>query len=229
MRGCKSANILQAQHGCAMYREETVIKGTGAMALALNDKVLTEAFGPSEGTALRIKQVALVILGIIALAIFAKIKIPMWPVPITMGTFAVLSIGAAYGPRLGLATIVGYMIIGALGFDVFATSSAEANGLTYMMGSTGGYLVGYVLATLALGFAARAGWDRSIVLMAVAMLIGNAMIYLPGVAWLGQLYGWDQPIVAMGLTPFLLGDALKLALAAIAVPALWKLVGAART
>ena len=112
------------------------------MALALNDKVLTEAFGPSEGTALRVKQALMVVLGIMALAILAKVKIPMWPVPITMGTFAVLTIGATYGPRLGLTTILGYMIIGALGFDVFAGSSAEAYGLTYMMGGTGGYLVG---------------------------------------------------------------------------------------
>ncbi|MEL6571406.1 MAG: biotin transporter BioY [Pseudomonadota bacterium] len=199
------------------------------MALTDQDPVLTEAIGPTEGTALIIKQVALVALGIIALAIFAKIKIPMWPVPITMGTFAVLTIGAAYGPRLGLATIIGYMIIGALGFDVFASSSAENYGLAYMMGGTGGYLVGYVLATLALGMAARRGWDRSILMMALAMLIGNILIYAPGLAWLGQLYGWDQPILEWGLTPFLVGDALKLALAALVVPGLWKLVGAART
>ena len=77
------------------------------MALARNDMVLTETFGPSQGTALRVKQVAMVVLGIAALAIFAKIKVPMWPVPITMGTFAVLTIGAAYGPRLGLTTILG--------------------------------------------------------------------------------------------------------------------------
>ncbi len=199
------------------------------MALTDQDPVLTEAIGPTEGTALIIKQVALVALGIIALAIFAKIKIPMWPVPITMGTFAVLTIGAAYGPRLGLATIIGYMIIGALGFDVFASSSAENYGLAYMMGGTGGYLVGYVLATLALGMAARRGWDRSILMMALAMLIGNILIYAPGLAWLGQLYGWDKPILEWGLTPFLVGDALKLALAALVVPGLWKLVGAART
>lgn len=198
------------------------------MAFAMNDKVLTEAFGATEGTALRIKQVAMVVLGIAALAIFAKIRIPMWPVPITMGTFAVLTIGAAYGPRLGLTTILGYMIVGALGFDVFAGSSAEKFGLTYMMGGTGGYLVGYVLATLALGFAARSGWDRSVGKMALAMLIGNALIYVPGLIWLGQLYGWDQPILAWGLTPFLIGDALKLALAALLVPGLWKLIGNAR-
>jgi len=198
------------------------------MALALNDKVLTEAFGPSTGTALRVKQVVMVVAGIIALAIFAKIKVPMFPVPITMGTFAVLTIGAAYGPRLGLTTILGYMIVGALGFDVFATSTAENAGLTYMMGSTGGYLVGYVLATLALGCAARAGWDRSVLLMAAAMLVGNALIYLPGLAWLGTLYGWDKPILAWGLTPFLIGDALKLGVAALLVPGLWKLIGNAR-
>jgi biotin transport system substrate-specific component len=201
------------------------------MALALNDKVLTEAFGPSEGAALRVKQVLMVVLGIVALSILAKVKIPMWPVPITMGTFAVLTIGATYGPRLGLATILGYMIIGALGFDVFASSSAENAGLTYMMGGTGGYLLGYVLATLALGFAARAGWDRSVVLMAVALLIANALIYVPGVAWLTVLYegkglAWA---VEVGLTPFLVGDALKLGLAALLVPGLWKLIGDARS
>ncbi len=199
------------------------------MALALNDRVLTETFGPSEGTALRIKQVAMVVLGIAALAILAKIKIPMWPVPVTMGTFAVLTIGAAYGPRLGLATILGYMIIGALGFDVFASSTAENFGLEYMMGGTGGYLVGYVMATLALGWAARAGWDRSILWMALAMLIGNALIYVPGLLWLGQLYGWDKPILEWGLTPFLIGDALKLGLAALLLPGLWKLLGDARS
>ncbi|MFA8442814.1 biotin transporter BioY [Yoonia sp.] len=200
------------------------------MALALNDKVLTEAFGPATGTALRVKQVAMVVLGIMALAILAKVKVPMWPVPITMGTFAVLTIGATYGPRLGLATILGYLIVGALGFDVFAGSTAETAGLTYMMGGTGGYLVGYVLATLALGFAARAGWDRSVLMMAGALLVANALIYLPGVAWLSVLYGNSLTwAVEVGLVPFLIGDALKLGLAALLVPGLWKLIGSART
>lgn len=192
------------------------------MALALNDKTLVEAFARKEGGLQLAKQALLVLTGIAALAISAKIAIPMWPVPITMGTFAVLTLGAAYGPRLGLITILGYMLVGIAGFDVFAGSSAEASGLTYMMGGTGGYLVGYVLATLALGFAARAGWDRSFGKMALAMLIGNALIYIPGLLYLGALYGWDKPILAWGLTPFLIGDALKLALAALMVPALWK-------
>ncbi|MEM6277312.1 MAG: biotin transporter BioY [Pseudomonadota bacterium] len=193
------------------------------------DKVLTEAVGPNDGATKLIKQAVLVVLGIAALAILAKIKVPMWPVPITMGTFAVLTIAAAYGPRLGLVTILGYMIIGALGFDVFASSSAENAGLAYMMGGTGGYLVGYVLATLALGWAARQGWDRSVFTMAMAMLLGNVLIYAPGLLWLGQLYGWDQPILEWGLTPFLLGDAIKLVLAALLVPGLWKLIGDARS
>ena len=198
------------------------------MAITMNDKVLSEVFGPTEGAALRVKQVVLVLVGIAVLAVAAKIKVPMWPVPITMGTFAVLTLGAAYGPRLGLATIFGYMLVGALGFDVFANSSAEKFGLTYMMGGTGGYLVGYVLATLALGALARAGWDRSMGKMAGAMLIGNALIYVPGLIWLGMLYGWDKPILEWGLTPFLVGDVIKLALAALIVPGVWKLVGNAR-
>jgi len=139
-----------------------------------------------------------------------------------------LTIGAAYGPRLGLVTILGYMGLGALGMDVFQGSSAEASGVAYMMGSTGGYLVGYVLAVLLMGMAARAGWDRSVGRMALAMVAANAVIYLPGVLWLGQLYGWDQPILQWGLWPFLVGDALKLALAAMLVPGLWKLIGSAR-
>lgn len=198
------------------------------MATALSNKVLTETFGADSGAALWAQRAALVIAGVMILAISAKIAVPMWPVPITMGTFAVLTLGAAYGPRLGLATIAAYMVVGMMGFDVFAGSSAEKAGIAYMMGGTGGYLAGYVLATVALGLLARAGWDRSAPKMAGAMLIGNAIIYVPGLLWLGVLYGWDKPILEWGLTPFLIGDGLKLALAALLLPAAWKLVGRAR-
>ncbi|GAA0286243.1 biotin transporter BioY [Rhodovulum strictum] len=198
------------------------------MAKALTGKVLAETLLPEGGVALRVKQALLVVAGIVALAIAAKIKVPMWPVPITMGTFAVLTIGAAYGARLGLVTILGYMLVGALGYDVFVGSSAELSGVSYMMGATGGYLVGYVLAVVALGMAARAGWDRSMGRMAAAMLLGNVLIYVPGLLWLGHLYGWEQPILAWGLTPFLIGDALKLGLAALLIPGLWALIGRAR-
>lgn len=195
---------------------------------SLDRSVLSEVFGPSEGAAKLAKQAVLVLVGVLALAVMAKIKIPMWPVAISMGTFAVLTIGAAYGPKLGLTTIIAYMIVGGLGFDVFQSSSAEAFGWTYMMGGTGGYLVGYVLAVVLMGMAARAGWDRSWGKMALAMLAANALIYVPGVLWLGQLYGWENPILAWGLWPFLIGDGLKLIAAAILVPAVWKLIGDAR-
>ncbi len=212
------------------------------MAVTMNDKVLAEAFGPSEGTALRVKQVVLVIVGIAVLAIAAKIKIavPPSPVPIGMGTFAVLTIGAGYGPRLGLTTILGYMIIGALGFDVFTSSTAEVNGPSYMAGSTGGFLFGFVLATLALGYLARLGWDRSVPKMALAMFIGSALLYATGLIWLSQWISsggmfdatkYDtlyQQTLAWGMTPFLIGDLMKLALAALLMPAIWKLVGTAR-
>ena len=194
----------------------------------MTNRVLAETFAGETKSALRLRQAVLVLAGIAVLAIAAKIRVPMWPVPITMGTFAVLALGAAYGPRLGLMTILGYMGLGALGFDVFANSAGAATGVTYMLGSTGGYLVGYVLATVALGVLARRGWDRSVLWMGLAMLIGNALIYLPGLAWLGQLYGWDKPILVWGLTPFLVGDALKLVLAAMVLPVAWRLVGRAR-
>ena len=189
---------------------------------------LAEAIFPQTGLALRVKQLVLVAAGIATLVLAAKIKIPMFPVPMTMGTFAVLSIGAAYGARLGLATILGYMLICALGFDVFAGSSAEVSGLSYMMGSTGGYLVGYVLAVVALGALARKGWDRARGKMALALVLGNALIYVPGLIWLTVLYGLEAPILSWGLTPFLLGDVVKLALVALLLPALWSLVGRAR-
>jgi biotin transport system substrate-specific component len=173
----------------------------------------------------------MVILGVAVLALTAKMQffVPGSPVPVTMTTFAVLTIGAGYGARLGALTIAGYLAVGLMGFDVFAGSSAERFGLIYMMGGTGGYLVGYLLAAFALGGAARKGWDRSVVTMGLAMLVGSALIYIPGLLWLNTFAsGWEQTL-AWGITPFLIGDALKLALAAVVVPALWKLIGSART
>jgi len=195
------------------------------MTTAIHKSVLSEVILPRDSRQAKlVKQIALVLVGVMLLVLSAKIKIPMIPVPMTMGTFAVLSIGAVYGPRLGLMTIIGYMIVGALGFDVFASSSSEKFGVSYMMGSTGGYLVGYVLAILFLGWTARQGWDRSVLKMAVAMVLGNVIIYVPGLLWLATLYGWDQPILTWGLTPFLMGDLVKLGLAALLLPGAWRLV-----
>ena len=203
--------------------------------------VLAEVGGESDGAGRLARQAMFVAMGIAALTLAAQIKLPLppSPVPVNMGTFAVLAIGAAYGPRLGLATILGYMLLGAFGADIFANSTAENNGLGYMMGATGGYLVGYVLATVLLGTLARRGWDRSMGWMALAMLLGNVVIYLPGVAWIHHVIAagafdpatyasvWEQTMV-WGLTPYIVGDAMKLALAALLLPGIWKLVGSSR-
>ena len=194
-------------------------------------KVLAEAVLPWQGAALAVKRVLLVALGIAALVVAAKIRVPLWPVPVTMQTFAVLSIGAAYGARLGSGTVLGYLFLGAIGLDVFTTSTAGNAGITYMLGGTGGYLFGFVLAAAALGALARRGWDRSVARMAGALVIGNGLIYVPGLLWLGYLFadakGWAW-VLGAGLYPFLIGDALKLALAALVLPFAWKAVGEAR-
>ena len=197
----------------------------------MSRKVLAEAVLPQQGTGLAVKRALLVVLGIAALAVAAKIRVPLWPVPVTMQTFVVLTVGAAYGARLGTATVLGYLLVGAAGFDVFTSSSAESNGIGYMLGGTGGYLVGYLLAAALRGLLARRGWDRSVMAMAGGMLLGTLAIYAPGLGWLGHLYadanGWAW-VFEVGLYPFLLGDALKLALAALILPLAWRAVGGAR-
>ncbi|RME14658.1 MAG: biotin transporter BioY [Alphaproteobacteria bacterium] len=192
------------------------------MAVTMN-KVLGEAFGPDTGAGARVRDVVLVLAGIAALTIAAKIRVPMWPVPMTMQTFAVLTIGAGLGLRLGLATLAGYLLLGAAGVAVFAGDSA---GLAYMAGPTGGYLVGFAVAAGVMGWLARRGWDRSVLKMAAALLIGNALIYAFGLGWMSVLFladkgaGW---VLHYGMLNFLVGDAVKLALAALVVPGLWKL------
>jgi len=193
--------------------------------------VLAEVMGPREGSAVWVKRAFLVIVGVIAMTIAAKIKLPMWPVPATMQTFVVLSVGAAYGLRLGLTTLLCYLALGAIGLNVFTGSSVENYGIAYMMGSTGGYLLGFAVATVVMGALARRGWDRSMGWMALAMLIGNVVIYAFGLPWMAYLFvdskglAW---VMQWGLTNFLVSDAVKLALAAMLMPMMWKLVGNAR-
>ncbi|MGF1502217.1 MAG: biotin transporter BioY [Paracoccaceae bacterium] len=187
-----------------------------------NRAVLVETVAQRGLRGSAVREALLIAVGVAALTLMAKTSIPIGPVPLTLGTLAVLSIGAAYGPRLGLITILAYLTLGALGADVFA---GDTSGLTYLMGGTGGYLLGYAIAAGALGAAARAGWDRSVWRMALAMLAGNALIYVPGLLWLrGFAEDWGQTL-AWGLTPFLVGDAIKLALAALLFPLIWRLVG----
>jgi biotin transport system substrate-specific component len=168
------------------------------------------------------REALLAIGGSLALWASAKIQIPFYPVPLTMQTFMVLVIGMAFGLRLGTATVGLYLLQGALGLPVFAGTPEKGIGLAYMVGPTGGYLIGYLAAAAACGYLAERGWDRRISMTAIAMLAGNLLIYVPGLLWLGTLVGWDKPVLAWGLTPFLLGDLVKLALAAALLPLAWQ-------
>jgi biotin transport system substrate-specific component len=186
--------------------------------------VLAEVLGAQDGAALRLKQGALVMLGVLALVLAAKIRVPMWPVPMTLQTLAVLTIGAAYGTRLGVVTLLSYVALGAAGVAVFA---GEGAGLSYLAGPTAGYLLGFVVAAGLMGALARRGWDRSVLRMMAALALGNLVIYACGLPWMAWLFletkgaAW---VVQWGMTNFLLGDALKLALAAMLLPAVWKAV-----
>lgn len=183
---------------------------------------LLEALAPARGWPVRI---AALVAGVLALTASAKIQVPFYPVPMTFQPLVVLLLGAGYGLRLGGATVASYLAVGAAGLPVFAGTPEKGIGLAYMMGPTGGYLLGFLIAAMAVGWLARRGWDRHFLTMAAAMVIGTALIYLPGVAWLGSVVGWDKPVLEWGLYPFLYGDALKIVIATIAGPALWKLLG----
>lgn len=166
----------------------------------------------------------LMVVGSLLLTLAAKVQVPFYPVPMTMQTLVVLGIGMAYGWRLGGATVLLYLAEGAAGLPVFAGTPEKGIGLAYMLGGTGGYLLGFVLAAGICGRLAEMGWDRNVLTTALAMFIGNVVIYVPGVLWLGALFGWDKPILEWGLTPFLYGDLMKLVLAAIILPLAWQLV-----
>ena len=166
----------------------------------------------------------LAIVGSLLLTLSAKIQVPFWPVPMTMQTFAVLVIGMAFGPRLGMATVGLYLLEGAFGLPVFAGTPTKGIGLAYMMGPTGGYLAGFLVAAGLVGYLSWRGWDRSVLMTLAAMVLGTAVIFLFGVPWLAYLIGFEKAI-QFGLTPFLPAAALKIGLAAALLPTCWKLVG----
>jgi biotin transport system substrate-specific component len=169
------------------------------------------------------RAVLLALIGSLVVAASAQVQVPMYPVPMTMQPFAVLVIGAAYGSRLGFATLLLYIAEGALGLPVFA---GMKGGPAVLVGPTAGYIVGFALAAGAVGWFAERGWDRSITTTIVAMTIGMALIYIPGVAWLASLIGVEKAILG-GMLPFVYGDAIKIALAALVLPGAWLMVGRA--
>ena len=164
-------------------------------------------------------SLALVLVGVGILAVSARIQVPFYPVPVTMQTLAVMVIAMAYGSKLGTATLFSYLFAGFMGAPVFAGGA----GFAYMVGPTGGYLAGFLLAGVVLGALADRGWTRNWQTTAAAMLVGTSIIYLLGIAWLSQLIGLDKAIT-FGLVPFIYGDILKLVIAAASVPFMWKLV-----
>jgi biotin transport system substrate-specific component len=167
-------------------------------------------------------QITLAVAGSLLIAIASKVQVPFYPVPMTLQTLMVLTIGMAYGWRLAIATLVLYLLEGAVGLPVFAGTPEKGIGLSYMLGGTGGYLIGFVIAAGCCGLLAERGWDRSPLTTAATMLIGNGLIYVPGLLWLGSLYGWDKPILEWGLIPFLFGDMIKIVLASCMMPIIWR-------
>ena len=159
-----------------------------------------------------VKTFLIVILGSLALTISAKIKIPFYPVPMTMQTFVVMFLGLAFGYKIGLATISLYLLEGIAGLPVFSNSPEKGIGLVYFTGPTMGYLIGFLSATVIAGMISS---KDNLIKTILKLLVSVSTIYILGVLWLGTLIGWDKPILEFGVYPFLLAELFKLALLVI--------------
>jgi biotin transport system substrate-specific component len=177
---------------------------------------------PSLGRRVLIYELALIVAGSLLLALSAQVAIPLpySPVPVTGQTLAVLLIGVSYGSRRGALCLLAYLSEGIAGLPVLAGGHA---GLAYMLGPTGGYLAGFVVAAFVAGFLAERGWDRRWTTSFLAMFVGNAAIYLLGLAWLSRFVGADR-VAELGLVPFIPGDLVKLVLGTLLLPIGWKLL-----
>lgn len=162
----------------------------------------------------------LVVLGAAVLTLSAKVQIPFWPTPFTMQTLVVLLIGAVFGLRLGIATVAVYLAEGAVGWPVFA----GGGGYAYFLGPTGGFLIGFLVAVAVVGYLAEHGFDRRWHTALIAFLAGDAVLFAFGLAWLIYLFGVADAI-SIGLTPFLLAEAVKITVAMAALPFAWRCVG----
>lgn len=165
------------------------------------------------------RNTVLAIAGSAVVAIAAQVAVPMLPVPMTLQSLAVLAIGAAYGARLGAITLALYAIEGAIGLPVFAEFKSG-----FMLASFG-YVLGFIAAAALVGWLAERGWDRSTPRMFAAMLLGAAVLYVPGLIWLAVWVGSFEAAIGYGLTPFVAGDIVKAAIAALAFPAAHALLG----
>ena len=181
--------------------------------------VLIDAFLDKDNSLF--KTIFLILAGSLLLTLSAKIQVPFYPVPMTLQTLVVLLIGASFGWRMGSATVLAYLAQGAMGLPVFAGTPEKGLGLLYMAGPTGGYLVGFALAAGLTGWLAERGLDRSVIGTAIAMIAGNLVIYVFGLAWLANFVGFEKA-VTFGLIPFLFGDLIKIMLATASLPVIWK-------
>ena len=159
-----------------------------------------------------IKSLLAIILGSIALTISAKIKIPFYPVPMTMQTFVVLFLGVSLGYKIGLASVGLYLLEGIVGLPVFSNSPEKGIGLIYFTGPTMGYLIGFLTASY---LASKINNKDNFIIVLTKLIVATATIYILGLLWLGTLIGWDKPIFALGAKPFLLAETFKVILLAL--------------
>jgi len=159
-----------------------------------------------------IKSLLAIILGSIALTISAKIKLPFYPVPMTMQTFVVLFLGVSFGYKIGLASVGLYLFEGIVGLPVFSNSPEKGVGLIYFTGPTMGYLIGFLIASF---LASKVNNKDNIILVLTKLIIATSTIYILGLLWLGTLIGWDKPIFELGAKPFLLAEIFKILLLAL--------------
>ena len=161
-----------------------------------------------------IKYTFIALLGSIVLAISSKIKIPFYPVPMTMQTLVVIVIGLALGWKLGLATVFLYLFEGIVGLPVFSGTPDKGIGLVYFTGPTMGYLIGFLVAVF---FTGRFNYNKNLITNFLKLTFATSFIYLLGMTWLGSLIGWDKPIFKLGAQPFLLAELFKILIATFTV------------
>jgi biotin transport system substrate-specific component len=167
-----------------------------------------------------LKTFVIIFLGTMALTISAKLKIPFYPVPMTMQTFVVLFLGLAFGYRVGFATVSVYLLEGIIGIPVFSNSPEKGVGLAYFTGPTMGYLIGFLSAVF---FAGYLNFKSNVFIVFSKLILSVSTIYLFGALWLGTLIGWDKPILELGVTPFLLAELFKICLLTILAKKITKL------
>tara|TARA_B100000945_G_scaffold259779_1_gene217759 strand:- start:266 stop:814 length:549 start_codon:yes stop_codon:yes gene_type:complete len=166
-----------------------------------------------------LKNLFIAVLGTIILAVSSKVKIPFYPVPMTMQTFVVLLLGVSLGWRLGLFTVSLYLIEGLAGLPVFAGTPEKGLGIVYFTGPTMGYLIGFLVAVYLAGIFK---YNNNFFKNLIKLLFSVSFIYLLGMIWLGSLIGWDKPIFKLGAQPFLLAEIFKVVLLALIIPVIFK-------